>query len=245
MIRSALPADGRPFAIDFVTPGTFRLGDLLESSGAEETSKNVVCAGLALNLFNRLGLNLRAIRSNPINKLLRTRAIGVLDEQSLQPLAAFHGDFDLLVAPDNEPIISDAELGPIVVRSSEAKGFYLGINFAGLLDPNLEDCHPDAPQPFCRVDIRHSAGTSGPKTFSELRFYFGQRSATDIRLARVEMVKSGGELVQKEFAEKEPLFTSFTIGPLQINVEPFARDLDFRNTGRIHIDSATPIDQDS
>jgi hypothetical protein len=58
------------------------------------------------------------------------------------------------------------------------------------------------------------------------------------------MQKPGGELLRKEIPEKEPLFTSFTIGPLQINVEPFARDQDFRNTGRIHIDSANPIDHD-
>jgi hypothetical protein len=240
MIRSALPENGRPYAIDFVTPGAFRLGDLEENSRSEETSKNVVCTGLALNLFNRLGLNLRAIRSNPINKLLRTRAIGVLAEKFLQPLPAFHDDFDLLVNPDNGPITPNTELAPIVVRGAETHGFYLGINFGGRLDPNLKDCRPDTPQPFCRVNIRGG----GPKVYSELRFYFSQRSATDIRLARVEMQKPGGELLRKEIPEKEPLFTSFTIGPLQINVEPFARDQDFRNTGRIHIDSANPIDHD-
>ncbi len=151
-LNAALPSSKRPFELDFVRPGSFRL-DGLEEDG-DEGSKTAVCQGLAMNFWNLAGHNARALKSHPIDERRRTRAIGVLAmfKKALRTLPAFEGQYPLLVEPDNEPINPEIDLPEVRSTNPHSRGFYLGMNFSGR---PLTGSHTiiDAPQPFCHVRI--------------------------------------------------------------------------------------------
>lgn len=238
LIGNSLPINKRPFDIDFIEPGSFRLQS---SDGLnEESSKTAVCKGLALNFWNLAGHNRRALKCHPIDEKLRARAIGVLAmDMSLRPLPSFADCYELLVESDNEQVQPERDLTPIIERNPNSAGFYLGINFAGRsVLGSLADV--DSPQPFCHVKIQN--GREG--AFQELRFVFRQMSATEIRLSRVELESDDGNTIRKEVPIKDEMRSSVDIGGLKIHLAPYRVDEDARSTGRIHIDGADPLDHD-
>lgn len=238
LIGNSLPAAQRPFDIDFIQPGSFRLQSSEE--GGDESSKTAVCKGLAMNFWNLAGFNHRALKCHPIDEKLRTRAIGILEmDVALRPLPSFDEGFELLVDSDNERVQPERDLPAIIERNPNSHGFYLGINFAGRSTSRLL-ADTDSPQPFCHVKIQN--GREG--AFQELRFVFRQISATEIRLAYVELETDDGNVTRRELATKDELCTSVDINELKIHLVPYRVDEDARATGRIHIDGADPLDHD-
>jgi hypothetical protein len=238
LISNSIPPGKGPFEIDFVRPGSFRLHS--NENGYDESSKTAVCKGLAMNFWNRSGHNTRALMCHPIDEKLRARAIGVLAmDVALRPLASFDPRYPLLVDSDNEPVRPQEDLLPLVSHNPTSRGFYLGINFAGrALSSALDDA--DSPQPFCHVRIEN--GSDG--AYKELRFVFRQISATEVRLAYVELERVDGNVEKKELQKKEDLGARVDFGELKISLVPYRVDEDARVTGRIHIDGANPLDHD-
>lgn len=239
LIGDNLPADQRPFEIDFVRPGSFKLKP--DEDGCDESSKTAVCKGLAMNFWNLSGYNTRALKCHPIDEKLRARAIGILEmDVALNPLPSFDERYQLLVDSDNNPVKPENDLPPLISHNPTSRGFYLGINFAGRASQTKAFGEADSPQPFCHVLIEN--GREG--AYRELRFVFRQVSATEVRLAHVELEGDDGYTVRKDVAIKDELKTTVEIGSLRITLAPYRVDEDARVTGRIHIDGAKPLDHD-
>lgn len=236
MLREAIPAKQRPYAMDFVTPGSFRLDAPSSDDGQDDQiSKNVVVTGLALNLFNMKAMAGKSLRCNPIDSMTRTRSIGVMQEALGRIKPYFDPMFKLIVKPDNGRIDPNEELGPIETGKGSTLGFSLGINFAGMAES--EQHKVDSPQEFLRVVVQNGNAES----FDKLSFYFNQSSATDVRLSRVELRRPNGDVVSKSIL-KEDSFKPIQIGSIKVLCKPYSADIDFRNSGKIHIGSPRAVD---
>ncbi|ALG68454.1 hypothetical protein [Beggiatoa leptomitoformis] len=232
-IINAIPEEKRPLAIDFAEVGNYALEPRNDENQHEEfTAKSLVCKGLALNYWNtKAAFGKRPLECEPIDETRRTRAIGVLAENtSLRPQDHFDPEIELLIDADNQPIELEKEY-LLTLDKATAKGFYLGINFGGKIKEGMIlSEYPDPPQPFLRIDI--DGGIK--ENFEKLIFYFQQVASTEIKLSKIEMYKKEGEsnpIIKENIAMKPYEDTEVALGSalkVHLQIE------DFRMTGRIH-----------
>jgi hypothetical protein len=240
LIHQAIPLEKRPFQMDFIKPGYFTLDNAEAGDPEESASKDVVCNGIALNAIVSRKINSQGVHSTPIDQMLRVRAIGVMepkrDDLGVNPL--FDHQFPLLVEPDNKPIRTGEELGPITLTNPEARAVVLGYNYSGLSQDN--DFKADAVHQTCRINIE--GGKHGD--FSEMRLFFKQVNSSDVELCRIETSKPGGEGVKKSVGRDEAAEGFTVTGSIRIRVEQYRLEPDFRNTGKIHVTAFDSIDRD-
>ena len=241
LILDSIPPSKRPYQIDFIKPGKFFLDGSERNNAEENTSKNVVCTGLALNLFNRININTSGVVCNPINQMFRIRAIGVMEQGAdLMVKASFDARFPLLVDSDNAPIDTKEHLGPIIITSPETRGFTLGFNYSGL-SKETNVFTADSVMPLARISINGGRSDS----YSELRFYFRQINSSEVELSKIEIKKGAGEPKPKNVSPSESKQWIPLEGGLQVKFDPKTNEPDFRNTGKINITGSDGLDRDT
>jgi hypothetical protein len=241
-ILGAIPRGVRPLQTDFAKAGNYSF-DPRKRRTEEETSKNLVCAGLALNYWNRIGGNAsRPIKCHPINERLRTRAFGILQVDIGGRVVSSFSAENLLVEPDNKPILPGNE--SVFAIQTGSRGFWIGVNFSG------QEPDGDPPQPFMQVRIEGGRGETG----SRLVFVFHHVSTTDFRLKRVELHEAGSMTQKRELPTEGfddgrdvPIIPKFRdeieINGLKIFLNHHPQIEDFRITGRIHL-TGNALDSD-
>ncbi|MEI6036561.1 MAG: hypothetical protein WCQ91_01385 [Planctomycetota bacterium] len=237
MLREAIPAQHRPFAMDFVTPETFLLEPTAEGGeGDEQVGKTCVVTGLVLNRFNIESATGQALRCHPIDALKRTRAIGVQHQGiTADRKTVFSAKFPLLAEPDNGLINPEEDLGPLVIEKGTASSLLLAINFAGKKIADGDQVDPV--HPFIDIDL----DGGGDESFDALHLYFRQKTSTDMRLSKIELHKAGAPSQTKTVAETEA-WRPVSVGRVKVRCKQCPTDSDFRNTGQIHINNDDAVD---
>jgi len=152
-------------------------------------------------------------------------------------LPRFRNDFNLLVEADYGNINPEEELPTYVEETnftSEGKGLYLGINFAGKGNADIID----RPQVFARILLKNAEGTP----YRSLKMFFRQKSATELCFNRALLTKENGDTVESVSTHQEG--NRLTVENVTAEIRFFSDEKDFRNSGKIHIDGSHPIDRD-
>lgn len=256
LLEESIPREKAPVRNDFIWPLEYSFDDHPEDStkgyletpsGEQDLQKNtrmeleaktVVAEGLLENARKSITFQGNYIRCNPLDTMRRSRCIGILaTDDGDRWLPRFRNDFNLLVEADYGSINPDEELPAYVEETnftSEGKGLYLGINFAGKGNADIID----RPQVFARILLKNAGGTP----YRSLKLFFRQRSATELCFNRAVLTKENGDTIESGSTHQEG--NRVTVENVTAEIRFFSDEKDFRNSGKIHIDGSHPIDRD-
>lgn len=256
LLEESIPREKAPVKNDFIWPLEYSFDDrpadsakgyLGTPSGEEDFQKNtrmemeaktVVAEGLLENARKSITFQGNYIRCNPLDTMRRSRCIGILaTDDGDRWLPRFRNDFNLLVEADYGNINPEEELPTYVEETnftSEGKGLYLGINFAGKGNADIID----RPQVFARILLKNAGGTP----YKSLKMFFRQKSATELCFNRALLTKENGDTVESVSTHQEG--NRLTVENVTAEIRFFSDEKDFRNSGKIHIDGSHPIDRD-
>ncbi|WP_208873612.1 hypothetical protein [Fretibacterium fastidiosum] len=256
LLEESIPREKAPVKNDFIWPLEYSFDDRPEDSakgyletpaGEQDLQKNmrmemeaktVVAEGLLENARKSITFQGNYIRCNPLDTMRRSRCIGILaTDDGDRWLPRFRNDFNLLVEADYGNINPEEELPTYVEETnftSEGKGLYLGINFAGKGNADIID----RPQVFARILLKNAEGTP----YRSLKMFFRQKSATELCFNRALLTKENGDTVESVSTHQEG--NRLTVENVTAEIRFFSDEKDFRNSGKIHIDGSHPIDRD-
>ena len=256
LLEESIPREKAPIRNDFIWPLEYSFDDrpencttgclealakeldLQKNSRMELEAKTVVAEGLLENARKSITFQGNYIHCNPLDTMRRSRCIGILaTDDGDRWLPRFRNDFNLLVEADYGSINPDEELPTCIEETnftSEGKGLYLGINFAGKGSADIID----RPQVFARILLENAGGAS----YRSLELFFRQRSATELCFNRAVLTKENGDTVESVPTHQEG--NRLTVENITAEIRFFSDEKDFRNSGKIHIDGSHPIDRD-
>lgn len=245
LLEESIPPEKAPLKNDFVWPLEYSFEETEDGTELQETAKmeieakTVVAEGLLQNVIKSLSFQGNSISCDPMDTMRRSRCIGVLardNDDKWHPY--FRNDMDLLVEADYERIQEDTELPHCIEETnftSEGKGLFLGINFAGKGNANFES---DRPQVYGRILIHNT----GMKFYRSMKIFFRQLSATEICFSRAVLTDESGE--EKESSAPQQDGNRLTVDGVTLELKLFPGGKDFRNSGKIHLDGEHSIDRD-